>query len=1177
MTDELDASCHIPDMSFIAGHSRDIGTKNRDVFDSNLEILPPEKSQPSMASWFAALQKPFKSRTYTNGGTQSVQIDDTRTNAKRNINVPASLTSNDLDRNTQDLRHHSSFPNNGILHPSNSGTTEWLGVSSEGNRNPSNPLENTSKDQMELSDFNISTQGADASDGTSNSRRMGSTPSKASAMSSNTSFGPAIIKTEVDDGHVLFSNRDSPAPSSLSSQLSPAKSITPAALKPTPKTTSPKSNPRAAKQRSPQVLDFRPRTSIPTNLAPADLAHQSIHAAYSSRLNPYALHPSEYHLLRDHICHHHVTAYLNIRNRILRLWVRNPLVSVTAEEAAGCALSSRWLGLAQVAYEWLLRRGYINFGCVEIPDNSTLRTKRYQKKRSKRKSIVVVGAGMAGLGCARQLEGLFRHYEDYWAAAGEEVPTVSILEGRSRIGGRVYSHPLRTQMPNRMPENARHAAEMGAHIITGFDHGNPLNIIIRGQLALHYYPLKDNSRLYDIDGRIVDKERDTMVEKLFNDILDRASVYRHRAPLPVTAEGDKELIDGGRDPQGVSDQLLKDTDAQRSANATTAQESEVESVPGGVDKLTGKAHMVTGPRAKVPPALAARAMGWQLPSNVLASQDLNLDSVAKSSQHPTLGAAMDEAVKQYQFILDLSPQDMRLLNWHFANLEYANAVNVGKLSLGGWDQDIGNEFEGEHTQVIGGYQQVPRAIWHYPTKLDVRTQCAISGVNYSTNEDGMRRPAEVHCENGETYEADHVILTTPLGVLKEGSIRFEPTLPSWKLDPIQRLGFGKLNKVILVYDKPFWNIDQDMFGLLREADVPDSLDQEDYVANRGRFYLFWNCIKTTGLPLLIALMAGDAAHQAEGISDAELVAGVTQDLARMFRQTPIPVPIETVVTRWGNDRFARGTYSYVGATSQPGDYEAMAQPIGNLHFAGEATCGTHPATVHGAYISGLRAAAEVLDEMLGPIEIPKPLVPDHGQTDIRPGEPSPKRKAEEPPRVETAAAKHARLEAFESEILQAIFAQLGLRPSKPGKASANPFLLFTKENWTICKQQCDEARRAATGSTNNKSSRDEVRVALGKMWREAPEKVKRPYVIRTNEMRAANLESAATFTARLAAWDERAMEVRRKYVDQHPGILSDEEEIQMWAALGVYESVDQRPKKVSGYAEDSGSEEVIDT
>lgn len=1164
-------------MSFIKGHSQDIRTNKRDVFQDDLEILQPENNNhPPMASWLAA----FKSRIYTTGGLHSIQRDDARASSKHDAKMFDLLTSTGSGATSLDLADHGSLTKAERPYPSASGIVGRRGYSNKGNNDPLQSSEDTHNSTIEPEDPSISMHGVDVSDETSTSQRMGSTPSKASGMSSQTSFGPVVVKMEVENDHTSFLNRDSSAPSSLSSQLSPAKSTTPAGLKPTPKIATPKNSPRTAKIKLPQFQDLRPRTSIPPDLAPADLAHQSIHAAYSSRLNPFALHPNEYQLLRDHICHHHVSAYLNVRNRILRLWVRNPLVAVTAEEAAGCALSSRWLGLAQVAYEWLVRRGYINFGCVEIPDISNLRAKRYQKKRFRRKTVIVIGAGMAGLGGARQLEGLFNHYRDRWAAVGEEVPKVMVLEGRSRIGGRVYSHPLRTHMPNRMPENARHAAEMGAHIITGFDHGNPLSMIIRGQLALHYYPLKDNSRLYDIDGHVVDKERDTMVEKLFNDILDRASVYRHRAPMPLTAEGDKEMIEGGRDPLGDPDSLLRDTDAERSAIAvTTVQESEVENVPGGVDKLTGKAHMVTGPRTKISPALAAKAMGWQLPSNVLAYRDLNLDSVAKSSKYPTLGAAMDEAVKQYQFLLDLSPQDMRLLNWHYANLEYANAVNVGKLSLGGWDQDIGNEFEGEHTQVIGGYQQVPRAIWQYPTKLDVRTKSAVGGIKYGAD-GASQQPIKLQCENGELHEADHVILTTPLGVLKDGSINFEPELPTWKLGPIQRLGFGKLNKVILVYDKPFWNIEQDMFGLLREAEVPESLDQEDYVANRGRFYLFWNCIKTTGLPLLIALMAGDAAHQAETVSDAELVAGVTQDLALMFKQTPIPVPIETIVTRWGNDRFARGTYSYVGPASLPGDYEAMAQPIGNLHFAGEATCGTHPATVHGAYISGLRAAAEVIDEMLGPIEIPSPLVPpgpNQTKIEIIAPEPIPKRKAESPARNESESAKHARLEAFESDILQAIFTELGLRPSKPSKAAANPFLLYTKENWAICKKQCDDARRASIGKASSKALRDEIRIALGKMWREASDEVKRPYIERTNQTRAAKLESTSTFDARLAAWDERAMEIRRKFVEQHPGVLSDEEEIQMWAVLGVYDNVDRRRKKVSGYAEDTDSEGVIDT
>lgn len=40
-----------------------------------------------------------------------------------------------------------------------------------------------------------------------------------------------------------------------------------------------------------------------------------------------------------------------------------------------------------------------------------------------------------------------------------------------------------------------------------------------------------------------------------------------------------------------------------------------------------------------------------------------------------------------------------------------------------------------------------------------------------------------------------MLVTVPLGVLKESSIKFEPPLPQRKLDSIQRMGFGVLNKV----------------------------------------------------------------------------------------------------------------------------------------------------------------------------------------------------------------------------------------------------------------------------------------------------------------------------------------------------------------------------------------------
>lgn len=985
---------------------------------------------------------------------------------------------------------------------------------------------------------------------------------------------PFSIKAEPD-----ISNAQPPlAPSStgsspLSSHLSPVKSTTSTKPKsPKPKSSTPKVDGK------PKFVDptLRPKVSIPTDIEAEEYARQCILAAYSSRLTPFSLHAAEYKLLRDHLSHVHVTTYLNIRNGILRLWTRNPLVSVTREEAAGCAKDYRWLDLAMIAYEWLVRKGYINFGCMEAPTGLNHLPHKGGQKLGTRRTIAVIGAGMAGLGCARQLDGLITQYRERWLAKGEHPPRVVVLEGRGRIGGRVYSHPLRNQKATGMPQAARCTAEMGAHIITGFDHGNPLSMIIRGQLALHYHPLRDNSTLFDVDGTPVGKIRDEMVEKLYNDILDRVSVFRHKVRLPQTVEGNRGLIEEGRDPTGEDGATITQCEAATAGNLLEKglkipiNNEVVERVPAGVDRLSGKAHMVPGASTKAAPALAAESMGWHLKSSVLAAQDLNLEKVARGSRHPTLGATMDEAVQQYQYLLDLSPQDMRLMNWHFANLEYANAANVGKLSLGGWDQDIGNEFEGEHAQIIGGYLQVPRALWQSPDKLDVRTRRVVNRISYTTDASNAEaRGSRIHCDNGEMIEADTIVLTLPLGVLKTDSVRFEPPLPSWKAGAIQRLGFGTLNKVILVYEESFWDINQDMFGLLRDSRREQSLDQGDYISDRGRFYLFWNCIKTCGRPMLIALMAGDAAHHAESTSDSALILEVTEQLRKMFKPTAIPSPSEAIVTRWGKDRFARGSYSYVGVEARPDDYDVMARPVGNLHFAGEATCGTHPATVHGAYLSGLRAASDVMDSMLGPIQVTSPLMPPKVKVEITPATTSIKRKADDSI-SDVVRAKQSRLDDFEAAIINAICAKLGPRPIKPGKAGANPFLLYQKDYWYDCKTKCDEAHRAATGNLNGKASRHEVRSALGQMWREASEEVKKPYLDQTASNKQNNTTTVAQFEAKLAQWDRDAVKIRREYIQQHPGVLTEQEKRLMWEALGA-SGGSRRAKKMSGYAEDSGS------
>lgn len=66
-------------------------------------------------------------------------------------------------------------------------------------------------------------------------------------------------------------------------------------------------------------------------------------------------------------------------------------------------------------------------------------------------------------------------------------------------------------------------------------------------------------------------------------------------------------------------------------------------------------------------------------------------------------------------------------------------------------------------------------------------------------------PVKVLCENGQEFEADHVIVTSSLGFLKDrASALFEPTLPEDKIRAIERLGFGTVDKIFLRFNERFW-------------------------------------------------------------------------------------------------------------------------------------------------------------------------------------------------------------------------------------------------------------------------------------------------------------------------------------------------------------------------------------
>ena len=67
---------------------------------------------------------------------------------------------------------------------------------------------------------------------------------------------------------------------------------------------------------------------------------------------------------------------------------------------------------------------------------------------------------------------------------------------------------------------------------------------------------------------------------------------------------------------------------------------------------------------------------------------------------------------------------------------------------------------------------------------------------------------------------------------------------------------------------------------------------------RGELFLFWNLYKA---PVLLALVAGEAASIMENVSDDVIVGRCIAVLKGIYGNTAVPTPKETVVTRWRAD------------------------------------------------------------------------------------------------------------------------------------------------------------------------------------------------------------------------------------------------------------------------------------
>jgi polyamine oxidase len=240
-------------------------------------------------------------------------------------------------------------------------------------------------------------------------------------------------------------------------------------------------------------------------------------------------------------------------------------------------------------------------------------------------------------------------------------------------------------------------------------------------------------------------------------------------------------------------------------------------------------------------------------------------------------------------------------------------ADAGALSLRHWRDDY--DFDGGDYLVTGGFVKI---VEHLAKRLDIRIFHRVKAIRH--DKDGV-----VVDTNKGTIHADYAIVALPLGVLKAGSVAFDPPLPESKQQAIKRLGIGVLNKLALTFKRPFWP------------------KKTQAIGHHGPYSIFVVQGRT-----LVGLVGGAAART-----------GVPEAPENILGALGAPWPASHIVTNWHDDPFALGAISIVAPGGTSADFDTLAAKVGRLFFAGEATSRTHRGTVHGAYLSGQRAAIEL--------------------------------------------------------------------------------------------------------------------------------------------------------------------------------------------------------------------------
>jgi monoamine oxidase len=221
-------------------------------------------------------------------------------------------------------------------------------------------------------------------------------------------------------------------------------------------------------------------------------------------------------------------------------------------------------------------------------------------------------------------------------------------------------------------------------------------------------------------------------------------------------------------------------------------------------------------------------------------------------------------------------------------------------------------------------------------QIPLSLSTAANRVNWNNREVAVDTPA------GKIV-ARAAIITVSTNVLTAGNIKFTPEIPKRQLDAAAKLSLGSYDHIALQMPGNPLGLGRDEIFIEQSNSARTGL----LLANIG------------GSSLCSIDVAGAFGRDLSAQGEKAMVAFAIDWLKKLFGSEAGAAIKKSSATRWNAAPFALGAMSSASPGGQP-SRKILAEPVGSMFLAGEATHETLWGTVDGAWESGERAAEAAL-------------------------------------------------------------------------------------------------------------------------------------------------------------------------------------------------------------------------